>query len=79
MSYFPIVEIKDPNGQILTLESNGAVPVNIQDQHSETVSLYFREVINAVTLAATITLGSRTCTLVAGHGVVTGNYLMFKQ
>ena len=69
----------DPNGARLYLESNGWVPVNIQDQSSEMVSLYMREVINTITLASNITLWAYTCTLTAGHGVVVGNYIVFKE
>jgi len=63
------------NPRNVILESNGAVPVNIQDQHSPTVDALFAQAISnftisADTTAATPTTVPNTFTATAGHGIV---------
>lgn len=79
MADFKATKIVDSSGDSWELESNGAMPVNIQDQHSTLVEFFFRQVLNTITLASTVTIDTYTCTLVAGHNVVIGNTLVFKE
>jgi hypothetical protein len=60
-------------------ESNGALPVNIQDQTSDVFSFFLRHKLNNITLATPTAIDSRTITLVGGHGVVVGNVIVLKQ
>lgn len=61
------------------LESNGAAPVNVQDQTTEIVDIFFCRTLNTVTLAATITIDTNTATLVAGHNFVAGDMFCLKE
>ena len=58
-------------------EWRGKQDVFIQDQTTELLDLYLSEKINDVTLADFCLSGQETCTLVAGHGVVIGDWLEF--
>lgn len=62
-----------------TLESNGGVPVNIQDQTTEIVDVFFCRTLNTVTLAGTVTIDTKTATFTAWHGFVVGNMACFKE
>jgi hypothetical protein len=69
MSVIREVEIIEP------LESNGAIPVNIQDQTSQTIDTYFLQQTSSFTIsvlvtASTATVLSYTFTATAGHGIV---------
>lgn len=79
MADFQEVKIKDSSGNIWELESNGAMPINIQDQHSTAIDFFFRQVLNTITLSSTVTIDTYTCTLVAGHSVTVGDTLVFKE
>lgn len=79
MADFKATKIIDSSGDSWELESNGAMPVNIQDQTSVIVDVYMCQLINAVTLASNTTIDTYDVTLVAGHGVVVGNILCFKE
>lgn len=61
------------------LSSIMSTDVYIQDQTSELVELYLCQLINAVTLASNTTIDTYTFNLVAGHGVVVGNMMCFKE
>ena len=61
------------------LEDNDAVPVNIQDQHTTIIDLYLHEHGNDVIINGSTAIGDRTILLVAGHGVVVGNFIGFTQ
>lgn len=62
-----------------TLESNGGVPVNVQDQTSTVLDFFFREVLNTITLAINTTPNTNTITLAAGHNVVAGDTIVLKE
>ncbi len=54
------------------LESNGAVPVNIQDQHSEPIDLYFCQKFLTTAPSAPALLDARSITLNSVAGVSAG-------
>lgn len=60
-------------------ETNGAFDVYIQDQTTEEVTFFFREVLNVIFLASTVTLDAYNLTLVTGHNVEVGDTLVFKE
>jgi len=62
---------------VAPLESNGAVPINIQDQHSPALDLYFSQFISDLTLQENVTVGDYDINLTTGHGVVAGNQIEF--
>jgi hypothetical protein len=66
-------------GKPASIEANGGVAVNLQDQHSEFISAKLCKTIAAVTLSSGMTLGTRTVNLVAGHGAIVGEMMNFKQ
>ena len=59
MSLIREMEITSP------LEANGAIPVNIQDQHSRAIDLYFKKVVNAGTTLSVIAAAEATTITVA--------------
>jgi len=61
------------------LESNGAIPVNIQDQHSRAFDLFFSmDVGSPAALLANTVEGSYVISCVTGHGLVaTNEFAMF--
>lgn len=61
------------------IESNNAVPVNIQDQHSVVVDFFFRKVLATVTLASPAINDLRTVTLTTGHGTNVGEMFVIKE
>ena len=63
------------------LESNGAIPVNIQDQTSTAIDTYFLQQTGSFTLAADTSKSSTTSlvytfTATTGHGLTTGNEIL---
>lgn len=61
---------------ISPVESNGAIPVNIQDQTTRPFDIRVNQILNQnITLAVTPTVNSYDVTLTAGHGVITGDSL----
>lgn len=69
----------DSTGAELILENNGAVPVNIQDQHSVVLDFFFRKVVATVALASAATRDTYTLNLVEGHGAIAGEVLVLKE
>ena len=66
--------------QGLPLESNGGVPVNIQDQTTRPIALRMNKVIQTgLTLATDTVTDSRTITLSPGHGLTAGNYIILLE
>ena len=62
------------------LESNGAIPVNIQDQHTDIVDLYMHEHIgSAITLSSNTAIDDTVVNVVAGHGASAGNLICLKE
>lgn len=58
----------------IPIESNGNVPISIQDQYTLPFAIRVNEILdNTLSLASTPTVGSYTITLTAGHGLVAGN------
>jgi len=78
MSLLREMKIIDGTGEVWTLSDNSAMPVS-GDRNTEVVDIYFCQSINAVTLATDVTIDTYAVTLVAGHGVVVGNILCFKE
>lgn len=66
--------IYDPiNERQLQLESNGGVPVNIQDQTTQSFAFKCYQVVDdTLSLASSPTVGAYTITLSPGHGLVGG-------
>lgn len=62
-----------------TLEENGWVPVNIQDQTSEVFSFFLRKKVNNITLANPTVIDSRTITLAPWHWVLVWEAIVLKQ
>ncbi len=54
-------------------ESNGGVPVNIQDQHSRALDLYFIQSQNQTVLSASTSIEAKTITVSDTSGFVAGN------
>ncbi|MCK5614307.1 hypothetical protein KAR91_71235 [Candidatus Pacearchaeota archaeon] len=61
------------------LESNGAVPVNVQDLTTEVIDLHLEHFLNDVTLTADTAIDDRDIDVVAGHNAVAGNLLCFAE
>lgn len=53
-------------------ESNGAIPVNIQDQHTEALDLRFIKALATTTLSVATTVGGMTITVANTTGFVDG-------
>ena len=70
----PII-ITDSTGKELLLESNNALPVNIQDQSTDTFEGQFVEVTGSFTLASGLTADTKTFTATGGHGLSIENYI----
>lgn len=75
MAWHGITDGKDR----VNVGSNGAVDVNVQDQISDIIDLYLCRHIADITLASGVGIADYQLTLVAGHGVVVGNILCFKE
>lgn len=59
----------------IPIESNGGVPVNLQDQTTPPFFVYMNEVISSTTLTAVLNIGDTVVSLVSAAGIVTGNYI----
>lgn len=60
----------------LPLESNGGVPINIQDQTTPPVDLYFIQPIGAPTTVSTaVVIGDTDIEVASGANISVGNYL----
>lgn len=61
-------------------ESNGGVPINIQDQVSDVIDLYMHiEVSSGNLLAVDAAIDDTDITLTGGHGVIIGQVLCIKE
>jgi hypothetical protein len=68
------VEIINPR------ESNGAIPVNIQDQHTEIIDLYLTQLLDTCSLDIAVAIGGTTARITTtGATPVTGNILSLKE
>jgi len=74
MSIFESVQIRDATGATLKLESNGALPVNVQDQTTSPVILPLVRIQGSTTLAATPAIGDLTVTVTDATGMVVGQH-----
>jgi len=63
------VEIVSP------LESNGAIPINIQDQHTPIVIAKFSQTHDSTTLASPTVINDRTINITNASGFVVGDYI----
>lgn len=75
------VALTDINGRDLALESNGGVPVNVQDQTSQPVDNYFNQSISnfslaADTVASTVSTMEYTLTANPLHGILLGDEIL---
>lgn len=61
---------------IAPLESNGAIPVNIQDQHTPTVIVPLSEVINTTNLSDATTLNDLTINITNTDGFIDGVFIV---
>jgi len=64
---------------IAPLESNGAIPVNVQDQHSEIIDLFLHNNLGTFSLASPTSLGDTVLSLEAEHGVIAGEIVCIKE
>lgn len=56
------------------LESNGAIPVNVQDQNSRTFDVYFGQTIGTpTTLTTDAVIDSYSISVTTGHGILVGD------
>ena len=63
--------LREVNATIVSpIESNGAIPVNLQDQTSESFGLRFYQNANTTTLAAAANVGDTTITVTSTAGFV---------
>lgn len=59
------------------LESNGAVPINIQDQHTRAFDVFFSQTIGSpTTLTTDAVINTYSVSLTAGHGTLVGEQLV---
>ncbi|MCK5603938.1 hypothetical protein KAR91_18770 [Candidatus Pacearchaeota archaeon] len=61
------------------LESNGAIPINIQDQTTEIIDLHMEQHLGDITLSANTAIDDTDVDVVAGHGAIAGNALCFAE
>jgi len=62
------------------VETNGALAVNIQDQHSRTFDLFFSQLLAApTTLAAPAVLNAYSFEASPGHGILVGEQLVMRN
>ena len=57
------------------LESNGAIPINVQDQYTPAFDVYFVQFIANVTLQADTIIDTYTINLTTGHGANIGDQI----
>ncbi len=56
------------------LETNGAIPINVQDQHTRTFDVYFGQTIgNLTTLASDAIEDTYIINVTTGHGIIIGD------
>jgi hypothetical protein len=59
------------------LESNGAIPVNVQDQHSRAFDLFFAQDVGSPTsLTTDVVLDAYTISVATGHGLVQEDFFV---
>ena len=58
------------------LESNGAIPVNIQDQHTDAIIFKFNKIDASTTIAANALIDTRRIKLTSMDSVSVGDYLI---
>jgi hypothetical protein len=70
--------ITDPvTGEIAQVESNGALAVNIQDQHTRAFDLFFSQDVGSPTTLTTDAVEDEySISVTTGHGLVAGNELV---
>jgi hypothetical protein len=71
-----VYRVPGPNTAVL--ESNGATPINIQDQYSESIDLYMHNNIANITLLNNTAVDSDSAVFVGGHGILAGNLVCFR-
>ncbi len=62
----------------IPIESNGAIPINVQDQHTEIVDLYLHNNLAELTMTADMVIDDTDVDVLTGHGAVAGDVLCFK-
>jgi len=74
----PVVYVANDNISsviVSPLESNGAIPVNIQDQHTPTVIVPLSEVINTSILSGNTSIGDITINISDIDGFIDGGFI----
>jgi hypothetical protein len=70
------VSFPNYDGIVVPREANGGVPVNVQDQTSPLLDLYFTQQVGTVTTVSTnVVLPTRDVTLTSVAGFIVGSYL----
>lgn len=72
-TYSFAASIQDP------LETNGAIPINIQDQHTEIIDLYTHRNTGTLSLVVNSTIGAVVLSLGTGHGSTAGDTICLKE
>jgi len=62
------IQITDYENRLMKLESNGSLPVSIQDQSSEIIDLYFCRILGTTTVASPITIDAKQVTVASNSG-----------
>lgn len=74
--YSPFVSIVGNNGTKLNIESNNAMPVNIQDQHTPPFDLHFLQGSGTpTTVASTVAIGDTDIDVVTDAATPVGTYV----
>jgi len=68
-----------PSNIIYPVESNGAIPVNIQDQTSQTVDLYLMDAIATPNITSPISINETTIAIDSNAGIVDGHAICLKE
>lgn len=70
-----VAQTKDPIASVIEISDRGdrSLSVNLTDQTSPALDIYFLETLNLTTIAATVAVDDISFTATAGHGIVIGN------
>jgi len=70
------IGIKDSTGKEWKLEINSAMPINIQDQTTNSINIKINRILDdTIALASSPTIDTYDITLTADHGVIAGNHI----
>lgn len=72
-----VVQVKDPIASLIEVSDRGdrSLSVNITDQTTPSLDIFFLEALSATTIAASVAVDDTTFTATTGHGIVIGNVI----